>query len=97
MEVYAADDPHRARALAMQEAFGPLLEYAHELGMKVYLRTDMLALSTPLAQYFDEAFGGLATEDPRFWDVYRAGLDELYAALPAVDGVVIRIGEAGRV
>jgi hypothetical protein len=96
-DVYAADDPHRARAVAMREAFGPLLDYADELGMKVYLRTDMLALSTPLAQHFDEAFGGLATEDPRFWDVYRAGLDELYAALPAVDGVVIRIGEAGRV
>ncbi|AMB57611.1 hypothetical protein [Microterricola viridarii] len=97
MAVYPAGDPHRERALAMQQAFGPLFEYAQELGMKVYMRTDMLALSDPLAQHFERNFGGLATEDPTFWDVYRAGLDELYAALPAVDGVVVRIGEAGRV
>ena len=35
--------------------------------------------------------------DPAFWDVYAAGLDELYAAMPYLDGVLIRIGEAGRV
>ena len=96
-EVYAADDPHRARAAAMRAAFGPMLDYAHELGMKVYFRTDMLALTTPLEKYFERTFGGLATEDPAFWDVYRAGLDELYTAMPSVDGVVVRIGEAGRV
>ncbi|TFV96786.1 hypothetical protein [Orlajensenia leifsoniae] len=96
-EVYAADDPHRARAEAMRAAFGPMLDYAHELGMKVYFRTDMLALTTPLQEYFERTFGGLATDDPAFWDVYRAGLDELYAAMPSADGVVVRIGEAGRV
>ncbi|KQO96938.1 hypothetical protein [Leifsonia sp. Leaf264] len=96
-EVYAADDPHRARAMAMRAAFSPMLDYAHDLGMKVYFRTDMLALTTPLEDYFERTFGGLATEDPAFWDVYRAGLDELYTAMPSVDGVVVRIGEAGRV
>ncbi|MEL4319916.1 hypothetical protein WJX64_12945 [Leifsonia sp. YIM 134122] len=96
-EVYAADDQHRARADAMRAAFEPMLEYADDLGMKVYFRTDMLALTTPLENYFDRTFGGLATEDPAFWDVYRAGLDELYAAMPSVDGVLIRIGEAGQV
>ncbi|MET0974426.1 MAG: hypothetical protein ABWX82_01995 [Leifsonia sp.] len=96
-DVYSADDPHRARAAAMRAAFGPMLDYAHDLGMKVYFRTDMLALTTPLEEYFDGTFGGLATEDPAFWDVYRAGLDELYTAMPSVDGVLVRIGEAGRV
>jgi hypothetical protein len=96
-DVYSADDTHVARALAMREAFGPMWKYAHDLGLDVYFRTDMLMLTTPLEEYLDEQFGGLATEDPAFWDVYSAGLDELYAAMPYVDGVLIRIGEAGRV
>ena len=93
--VYDEGDDHVARALAMQQSFGPLWQYAHELGLKVYFRTDMLALTTPLEQYLTERFGSLDTENPEFWQVYSAGLDELYAAMPYVDGVLIRIGEAG--
>ena len=65
--------------------------------MKVFLRTDMLTLTTPLEGYLTDRFGSLDTENPELWDVYAAGLDELYAAEPALDGVLIRIGEAGRV
>ena len=96
-EVYDADDTHVARALAMREAFGPMWEYAHDAGLDVYFRTDMLTLTTPLEEYLVDRFGSLATEDPEFWDVYSAGLDELYAEMPFLDGVLIRIGEAGRV
>ena len=96
-EVYDADDTHVARAHAMQEAFGPMWEWAHDAGLDVYFRTDMLTLTTPLEEYLVDRFGGLATEDPAFWDVYAAGLDELYADMPYLDGVLIRIGEAGRV
>ena len=63
--------------------------------MKVFLRTDMLTLTTPLEEYLTDRFGSLDTENPELWDVYAAGLDELYAAEPALDGVLIRIGEAG--
>ena len=93
--VYAAGDDHVARAHAMQKAFGPMWKYAHDLGLKVYFRTDMLALTTPLEHYLTQRFGSLDTENPEFWQVYSAGLDELYAAMPYVDGVLIRIGEAG--
>jgi len=93
--VYADDDTHVARARAMREAFAPFWKHAHDLGLRVYLRTDMLALTTPLERYFDTQ--GLSTEDAGLWDVYAQGLDELYAAVPEVDGVLIRIGEAGKV
>ncbi|UJP10530.1 hypothetical protein L2X99_02230 [Microbacterium sp. KUDC0406] len=95
--VYAEDDEHRAKALAMREAFAPFWERADELGVQVFLRTDMLALTDPLEQYLRERFGALDTENPELWDVYTAGLDELYDAVPALDGVLIRIGEAGTV
>jgi hypothetical protein len=95
--VYADGDDHRAKALALREAFAPFWERADEVGMKVFLRTDMLTLTTPLEQYLTERFGSLETTNPDLWNVYAAGLDELYAAEPSLDGVLIRIGEAGRV
>ena len=95
--VYADGDTHVAKALALREAFGPFWDRAEELGMKVFLRTDMLTLTSPLESYLTDRFGSLDTTSPELWDVYAAGLDELYAAEPALDGVLIRIGEAGRV
>ncbi|MGB4135700.1 MAG: hypothetical protein WA971_04000, partial [Microbacterium sp.] len=95
--VYPEGDDHIARALALRAAFGPFWDRAHELGVRVFLRTDMLTLTTPLEAYLRDRFGSLDTEDPGLWEVYAAGLDELYEAEPSVDGVLIRIGEAGRV
>ncbi|GII99829.1 glycosyl hydrolase family 67 [Sediminihabitans luteus] len=93
-EVYAEDDPHVGRALAMREAWAPLWRYAHERGMRVYLSTDMLALSTPLEEYLDAR--GWDAQDARTWDVYAAGLRELFEET-GVDGLMIRIGEGGAI
>jgi glycosyl hydrolase family 67 len=94
-QVYPAGDPHVARAKAMVAAFGPVWRYAHDAGMKVYFATDMLALSPPLQRYLENRFGGLATDDPRLWTVYRTGLRELFDKLPYAGGLVIRVGEGG--
>ncbi len=67
----------------------------HDLGLKVYLRTDMLALTTPLEDVPRRRTTALDAEDPELWDVYAAGLDELYREMPYLDGVLMRIGEAG--
>ncbi|GAA1294787.1 hypothetical protein [Saccharothrix xinjiangensis] len=93
--VHPDGDPHVARAEAMADAFGPVWRYAHEMGMKVFLSTDMLALSTPLRSYLEREVGGLRTEDERLWRVYRAGLSEVFEELSYVDGMMIRIGEGG--
>lgn len=95
--VYPDGDPHVARAEAMAAAFGPVWEYAHDMGMRVYLATDMLALSPPLRAYLDRTTGGLDTENPRLWQVYQAGLTELFDRMSYVDGIMVRIGEGGAV
>lgn len=92
--VYAAGDPHVARAEAMVRAFAPVWRYAADLGMKVFLQTDMLALSPPLRDHL-ERVAGMNTEDDRLWAVYRAGLRELFDRMPFVAGLMIRIGEGG--
>ena len=94
--VYDRGDEHVGRAAAMQAAFGPIWQEVSDLGLKVYLRTDMLALTTPLERYLTDEYG-LDAEDPRLWDVYAKALDEVYRQMPYVAGVLIRIGEAGTV
>ncbi|MGH3763388.1 hypothetical protein, partial [Actinophytocola sp.] len=95
LDVYPPGDPHLARAEAMMRAFAPAWRYAHDFGMKVYFSTDMLALSPPLRAHLERTVGGLHTEDDRLWQVYRAGLAELFDRMPFADGLMIRIGEGG--
>ncbi len=100
LDVYPAGDPHIARAEAMRAAFGPIWQYAHDMGMKVYFQTDMLALSPPAqgisrAIDTDENLRAIDTASPKLWSVYRTGLHELFTTMPYVDGLMIRIGEGG--
>ncbi|MEW2443799.1 hypothetical protein [Micromonospora marina] len=95
--VYPAGDPHVDRARAMVAAFGPVFRYADEMGLRVFLLTDMLAVSPPLERYLERTVGGLDPTDPRLWAVYRAGLTELFGNMPFVAGLMVRVGEGGEV
>ncbi len=95
-EVYADDPAYVARAEAVRDAFGPIWQELDDLGLDVYLRTDMLVLSTPLERHLADRFD-LDPTDPGLWDVYEAALDEIYAELPQLSGVVLRIGEGGSI
>jgi hypothetical protein len=95
-QVYAADSIYRERHVALRENFGHLFEYAANMGVKVILQTDMVALSEPLTNYFVSEFGGINISSPEFWQVYKAGLREALIELPGVEGIMIRTGEGGR-
>ncbi|RAO50090.1 Alpha-glucuronidase [Micromonospora saelicesensis] len=95
--VYPPGDPHVDRARAMVAAFGPVFRYAEDMGVRVFLLTDMLAVSPPLEAYLTRAVGGLDVADPRLWAVYQAGLAELFESMPFVDGLMVRVGEGGEV
>ncbi|MEU4565330.1 hypothetical protein [Micromonospora sp. NPDC023956] len=95
--VHPPGDPHVDRARAMVAAFGPVFRYAEEMGMRVFLLTDMLAVSPPLQAYLTRTVGGLDVTDPRLWAVYQAGLAELFESMPFVDGLMVRVGEGGEV
>lgn len=99
--VYEQASSYRARQAAVRRAFGPLFEWTARQGMEVYVEADMLTLSAPLADYLrrlapDASDVGIDTSNPAVWDVYRAGLEELFEKVPAVRGMVIRFGEGGR-
>jgi hypothetical protein len=96
-DVYPEGSPYRERAEAMVEQVGAMWAYADTMGMDVVMVTDMLALTGPLAEHLEAQPGGLDADSGALWQVYRAGVDELLTELPFVDGVMIRIGEAGAV
>ncbi|GAA4251460.1 hypothetical protein [Dactylosporangium darangshiense] len=95
--IYPAGDSHIARAEALTAAFGPVFRYAADMGMRVYLLTDMLSLSPPLERYLERTYGGLEVSDARFWQVYSLGLAELFQSMPFVSGLMVRVGEGGDV
>ncbi len=97
MDIYGPDSEYRQRHLVFRQKFGRLFQYAHHLGLIVILKTDMIALTSPLERYFKQRLGGLDATRPELWAVYNAGLEELFEVLPWVDGLMIRIGEAGAV
>ncbi len=94
--VYAPDGPYLARHRALREAFATLMDDASERGLRVFLETDMLALTGPLRAHLQDRTGGLDVRTDALWRVYRAALEELFSTLPDLGGVVVRIGEAGR-
>ena len=61
----------------------------------MFLSTDMVSLTPPLKAYFKRRLGRMDVHRPELWHTYRLALEELFARLPAVDGLMIRIGEAG--
>lgn len=94
------DQTFRERHAAVRRAFGPLFEWTARRGMRVFLTSDMLAVTPPLARYLRRvapARGaiGIDASNPAVWEVYRAGLDELFDAMPSISGLIIRFGEGG--
>jgi hypothetical protein len=96
-DVYPRGSPYRARAEAMRAQVGLMWAYADTMGMDVVMATDMVALTGPLQTYLEGLPGGLDASSPQLWDVYREGADELLTELPYVDGIMVRVGEAGAV
>ena len=96
-EVYPEGDDYRIRHLAFRKYFGRLMEIAHSKGLKVYASTDMTTFTTPLKNYMLKKLGKIDTEDPKLWDIYKSGAEEIFETMPSVDGFLLRIGEAGTV
>jgi len=89
--VYGPDSPARLRARAYRAAFRELFADAAGLGMEVFVTTDM-QWSTPELR---AAAGPLRPGSARLRELNRWALDELFAELPEVSGLVVRVGEAG--
>jgi hypothetical protein len=100
LPIYAPGSAYRARHDAVRRQFGRLFDWTRQQGMQVFLDTDMLTLTPPLSRHLralSHGAGavGIDTSDPAVWQVYRAGLEELFDRMPSITGVVIRFGEGG--
>jgi hypothetical protein len=96
-EIYPQNNNYRLRHIAFRNCFSKLVHIAHQNGLKVYMSSDMTTFTTPLKKYILNNIGKIDTENKNFWKVYQLGAKELFATMPEVDGMMIRIGEAGSV
>jgi len=98
--IYAKDSSFRRQHQVLRQRFGPLFAWTVQQGMQVFLDADMLSLTPPLSRHLrtvapNRDSTGIDVREPAVWDVYRAGLEELFDTMPYVQGVVIRFGEGG--
>jgi hypothetical protein len=94
-DVYPEGSVERKRHEALRAFYSRFFDYANGKGLRVILSTDMVALTPGLRRYLVSLPGGMDVESPEFWSVYSEGLSELFETMPRVDGLMIRIGEAG--
>ena len=59
--------------------------------------SDMTSFTSPLKNYILKQIGKTDTESEEFWNIYKYGAKELFETMPNVDGLLIRIGEAGTI
>lgn len=95
--VYQPNSEYTKRHAEFRKRFGEIFRIANSLGFKVILKTDMVVLSRPLEQYLIRHNINRNVDNPEFWKIYSAGLEELFEEFPEVDGIMIRIGEAGAI
>ena len=95
--IYPSNSIYRQRHAALQEHFRELMAVCDSNGLKTYLWTDMLQLTSPIKDYLENRFGTIDTEDPALWSVYEVAAREIFESFSSVDGLIIRIGEAGTI
>jgi hypothetical protein len=96
-EVYDESSIHRQRHNTLGDAFGELMEVAADSGLQTYLYTDMITLTTPLMNYLGQHFGSVDAENREIWEIYGKAAEEAFQKYPQVEGIMIRIGEAGSI
>jgi hypothetical protein len=96
-EIYPDDSEYRLRHQAFKKYFSKLINVAHQNGLKVYMSTDMASYTTPLKKYIVKNLGTTDVENKKYWDIYKSGAQELFGSMPGIDGIVLRVGEAGSV
>ncbi|MFV9506859.1 MAG: hypothetical protein AB4911_20095 [Oscillochloridaceae bacterium umkhey_bin13] len=89
--IYAPNSPVRLRALAYRAAIAELGQAAAQYGLDLFVTTDM-QWSTPELR---AAAGPLVATNPQLAVLNQRAVRELFAALPWVRGLVVRVGEAG--
>ncbi|MEA3478541.1 MAG: hypothetical protein U9R60_10215 [Bacteroidota bacterium] len=87
-------EPERTQNAKNREELKELIDYAHSLHLKFIVYEDEFSFHPTLLEEFGAS---LNPEDPALWDAVQAKYRRLLTAMPEIDGVRHRTGEATRV
>ncbi|MEN8194432.1 MAG: hypothetical protein ABFS12_16545, partial [Bacteroidota bacterium] len=87
-------EPERTENIKNRKELKELIDYAHSLHLKYIVYEDEFSYHPTLLSEFGAT---LNPEDPAFWDAVQAKYRRLLEAMPEIDGIRQRTGEATRV
>ena len=87
-------EPERTQNEQNRKELRELINYAHDLHLKFIVMEDEFSCHPSLLEEFGVE---LNPEDPVFWDAAQAKYRRLLKAMPEIDGIRFRTGEATRV
>ncbi len=87
-------EPERTNNEKNRKELKELIDYAHSLHLKYIVYEDEFSFHPTLLEEFGAT---LNPEDPAFWDAVQAKYRRLLKAMPEIDGIRLRTGEATRV
>ena len=87
-------EPERTQNAKNREELKELIDYAHSLHLKYIIYEDEFSYHPTLLEEFGAT---LDPEDPAFWNAVQAKYRRLLKAMPEIDGIRNRTGEATRV
>jgi hypothetical protein len=87
-------EPERIQNEQNRKQLRELINYAHDLHLKFIVSEDEFSYHPSLLEEFGAE---LNPENPAFWDAAQAKYRRLLKAMPEIDGISFRTGEATRV
>jgi hypothetical protein len=91
--VFARDNPYRLRHTIRREYYNRMIATAHRHGLQFLLLTDEFAYTPEIERWITSNGRPFDYDNPRTWQAYREKYRELFRVLPALDGVMVRVGE----
>ncbi len=90
LDVYSKNSPARLRALKYLPHYEKMISYAKSLGLDICVYSDEIMASDEVFKWI----GNPCPENKRVWTFLKAKYMEMFERFPAIDSVMVRMGEA---
>lgn len=88
-KIYPKNSIFRKRNEVYEKFYNEIFNYAKGLCLDVYVYSDQFSYTAPMKSFI----GLLNCSNPKLWQIYRAGYEEVFQKFPQVSGIMVRYGQ----
>lgn len=88
-KIYSESSIFRKRNKIYEKFYNEIFDYAKGLCLNIYIYSDQFSYTAPMKLFI----GPLNCNNPKLWDIYRAGYEEIFQKFPQVNGIMVRYGQ----